>query len=191
MIRLFYIFIAAFIFFPAPAEEGKFAPVKTHLQTCVACHGPAGKSVVSIYPHLAGQHFYYVYTQLKDLKSGLRSNPVMSPLASVLKKEDMQLIAEYYSRQSWPKTNSKATKEQIILAKKVIDSGQCVACHLGGFEGNSRVPRLAGQHATYLETTMLDFKNKVRNNSPSKSALLATFSEAEIKAVAAYLSGLK
>ncbi|MDH3314759.1 MAG: cytochrome C, partial [Gammaproteobacteria bacterium] len=69
-------------------------------------------------------------------------------------------------------------------------AGQCVQCHLGGYEGNSRVPRLAGQQVGYLEKTMLDFKNKVRLNSPAKGSLLKDYSDGDIAAMAHFLGGL-
>ncbi|NKB35589.1 MAG: cytochrome c4 [Gammaproteobacteria bacterium] len=173
------------------AEEDKYAPVKDRLATCVACHGEKGVSAININPSLAGQHFYYIYTQLKDFHAGRRENAIMAPMIAGLEKDQMKLIAEYFSKEKWSPVKFKASKEQTKIALSVINSGQCVACHLGGFEGNSRVPRLSGQHFEYLEKTMIDFKNKVRNNAPSKGSLFATYSEEELSAVAAYLSGFK
>jgi cytochrome c553 len=83
------------------------------------------------------------------------------------------------------------TAEDKRQALASITAGQCVACHLSGFEGNSRVPRARGQHLAYLEKTLLDFKTKARNNSPSKSSLMATMSEDEIASMAAYLAGME
>ncbi len=173
------------------AEEDKYASVKDVINTCFACHGENGVSTQQTYPILAGQEYYYLYVQLKDFKSGYRKNEIMSPLVSEMEKEQMQLIAEYFSEQTWPDSNHKVTADHIKLGKQVIDAGQCVGCHLGAFNGYSRVPRLAQQHIDYLHKTMLDFKNKVRTNSPAKSSLFATFSNEEIKAVADYLSGFK
>jgi len=175
--------------FTVYADDDKYAPVREPLKTCVACHGEKGVSTIELNPSLAGQHFYYLYTQLKDFKAGRRENAAMAPLVAGLDREQMKLIAGYYSEQDWVSADYSATKEQKKLAKSVVNSGQCVACHLGGFEGNSRIPRLAGQHFAYLEKTMLDFKNKVRRNAPAKGSLFATYSKEEITAVAAYLSG--
>ena len=36
---------------------------------------------------------------------------------------------------------------------------------------------------------MLDFKNKIRNNSPAKGSLLVSYSNDEIAAMAEYLAG--
>lgn len=175
----------------AESEEDKFAPVRDKLNTCVACHGEKGQSKIPTNPILAGQEFFYLYTQLKDFKSGLRENAIMEPIASSMKKDEMQLIAEYFSKQEWPDIDCKAESGDIKTGKQVVNSGQCVACHLGSFKGNSRVPRLAGQHPEYMIKTMLDFKNKVRTNSAAKASLFKTFSDEEISAVGNYLSGFE
>ena len=48
---------------------------------------------------------------------------------------------------------------------------------------------LAGQQVDYLERTMLEFKNKVRLNSPAKGTLLAAYEDDDIAAMAKYLGG--
>ena len=179
---------------PGHAEDGpgeEFAAVADVLKSCEVCHGTSGASVQAQFPILAGQEFYYLYVQLKDFKSGLREDPIMSPLASVLEKEQMQLVAKYFSEQTWPHTEYVVDDARRNTGLNVIVAGQCVACHLGAFHGNSRVPRLAGQHPDYLVKTMLDFKSKSRKNSPAKGSLLASFSDEEITAVAEHLSALR
>ncbi len=171
--------------------EDRFAPVRDKLQTCFVCHGENGVSTQPIFPILAGQEFYYLYVQLKDFKSGLRENPIMGPLVANINKEDLRLMAEFFGEQEWQGADFTTAPEQIVAGKKVVDAGQCVACHLGAFNGNSRIPRLAGQHLEYSLKTMLDFKNKVRNNAQPMNALFGTFSDEEIKAVAEYLAGFK
>lgn len=143
------------------------------------------------FPILAGQQFYYLYVQLKDFKSGSRQNAIMSPLVANIEKEDMKLMEEFFSEQHWTDIGYEVNAQQKAAGQKVVNSGQCVACHLGGFNGNSRIPRLANQHVEYLNKTMLDFKNKVRNNGQPMNSLFATFNEEEIKAVSEYLAGFK
>ena len=171
--------------------EDKFASVRDKLQTCFVCHGENGASTQPTYPILAGQEFYYLYVQLKDFKSGLRKNAIMSPIVANIEKQDLRLMAEYFGGQEWQGAEFTASPEQISAGKKVVDAGQCVACHLGAFNGNSRIPGLAGQHFEYLNKTMLDFKNKQRNNAQPMNALFSTFSDDEIKAVSQYLAGFK
>ncbi len=175
----------------AMAEEDKYASVKDTLQTCFACHGENGASQISTNPVLAGQQFYYIYVQLKDFKSGLRESPIMSPLVANMEKADLSLMAEYFSEQKWPELDYKASADETAVGKKVVDSGQCPACHLGDFSGDSRNPKLANQHFDYLKNTMLAFKNKTRKNAQPMNSLFATYSEEQINAVAKYLSSIK
>jgi cytochrome c553 len=173
------------------SEEDKYASVRDTLQTCFVCHGENGASTQGTFPILAGQEFYYLYVQLKDMKSGLRASPIMSPLVAGMEKADLRLMAEYFAEQKWSKTDYKMDKSQVTTARKAIDAGQCLACHLDGFRGSSRVPRLANQHVEYLNQTMLDFKNNIRKNSPSIATLFSTFNEDEIKAMSIYLGAFK
>lgn len=172
------------------AEEDEFASVRDTIQACSACHGELGAKPLPQNPTIAGQEYYYLYTQLKDFKSGLRKNEIMKPIVEPLQPEELKLIAKFFSMQTWPAISHSPDPAKTEIARSAIESGECIACHLGDFRGNSRVPRLAGQYPEYLTRTMLDFKNKVRNNAPDKAALLATFSEEEIEALADYLGSV-
>ncbi len=160
------------------------------IQTCYACHGELGAKPLPNNPILAGQEYYYLYTQLKDFKSGLRKNDIMKPIVDPLELEQLKLLAKFFSEQTWPTISHEGNRAQSEIAMSAIESGECIACHLGDFRGNSRVPRLAGQYPEYLTHTMLEFKSRVRNNAPDKAALLATYSEQEIQALADYLASL-
>ena len=174
---------------PASAQD-EFASVREIIQTCTACHGEGGASTVPENPILAGQQYYYLYLQLKDFKSGARASEIMAPLVQPLQPEQMKLLAQFFSKQTWPSIGHAVDGANADIARRAIDSGECIACHLGDFRGNSGVPRLAGQNPEYLKRTLLAFKNRIRNNSPDKTALLATFSEQELSSLADYLASL-
>ena len=174
----------------APAADDEFAAVRDMIQTCYACHGELGAKPLPNNPILAGQEYYYLYTQLKDFKSGLRKNDIMKPIVDPLEPEQMKLLAKFFSLQTWPTISHEADRAKSRLALEAIETGECIACHLGDFRGNSRVPRLAGQYPEYLTHTMLDFKTRVRNNAPDKATLLALYSEEEINALADYLASV-
>ncbi len=187
--------LAFFMMATLHAEENNSpemdAKIKGKIQLCVSCHGDGGATIMPVYPILAGQNFYYSYVQLKDLKSGLRKNEVMAAMVQDLNKDEMKLIAGYFSDQSWPEIKHKSDPEKAKIAKLNISAGQCVQCHLGGFEGASGTPRLSGQNYEYLKKIMLDFKNRVRTNSAAKNSLFADTSEEAIDALADYLAGFK
>lgn len=170
-----------------PAVADEYAPVRDKLELCVGCHGEKGASTDPQYPILAGQHFYYLYVQMKDFKSGARKNEIMSPLSLNLEKAEMQTIAKYFSEQKWPRLGFRADPARSRLGETAAAAGQCVQCHRGGYEGDSRIPRLAGQHPQYLKKTMLDFKHKGRTNSAAKSSLMGSFTDSDIAAMADFM----
>jgi len=171
------------------ADAADYEPVLDQIKLCVSCHGENGATLQSTFPILSGQHFYYLYVQLKDFKSGLRKNDIMGPIASQLEKSQMKLLAQYYSEQDWPNVSYRPDSTAEIRGETAAGAGQCVQCHLGGYEGDSRIPRLAGQHPEYLLKTMTDFKHRKRLNSAAKSSLFVSYSEDDIKAMSEYLAG--
>lgn len=136
------------------------------VRTRFACHGVSGASTDPQYPILAGQELFYLYLQIRDFQSGLCANEVMQPLVQGFDKKQMMAIAQFFSEQSWPDTGARADERTRTAGSRLVNAGQCVACHRGSFLGNSRVPRLAGQHRDYLEKTMLDYKYGRRMNAP-------------------------
>ena len=70
---------------------------KAKAAACVACHGVNGISMIPNYPNLAGQKKAYLVSSLEAYKNGIRKNPVMSPMAAPLSKEDILNLAAYFS----------------------------------------------------------------------------------------------
>ena len=67
-------------------------------------------------------------------------------------------------------------------------SALCVSCH--GADGNStdpQFPRLAGQHANYLERALMDYRSGARKN-PIMAGFAAGLTDADIANLAAYFS---
>jgi len=172
---------------PEISEQDKYISVRQTLQTCFTCHGNKSLSTIGAVPILAGQEFYYMYVQLKDIKKGLRASPIMSPIVANIEKKDLKLLAQYFSEQPWPKTDYTIDSKRAKAARLVLSAGQCTVCHLGTLKGNSRVPRLSNQHPEYLKKAMLDYKNNFRKNAPAMATLFKTFNEQEIQDMADYL----
>ncbi len=78
---------------------------------------------------------------------------------------------------------------------KLYAEKTCVACH--GPTGNKPLmpdyPKIAGQNAKYIEKQMLDIKSGARanGNSAAMKGVMEIVSEADIKALADYVSKLK
>ncbi len=165
-----------------------YAPVEEKLTLCFDCHGANGYTPDPAYPILAGQEYYYLYVQLRDFAAGRRASDIMGPVASELSRDEMKLLAQYFSEQPWPDIGYRGAADKVASGARAAAAGQCVQCHLGGYEGNSRVPRLAGQYPAYLYKTMVDFKTKARANSPAKSSLMESYSEDDLAALAEFLA---
>jgi cytochrome c len=54
-------------------------------RTCIACHGADAKTpILPTYPKLAGQNSEYMFQQMKDIKSGARSNSNTAAMRGVM-----------------------------------------------------------------------------------------------------------
>lgn len=156
-----------------------------------ACHGDNGVPIRKEIPIIWGQHAGYIFLNLRDFQSGARKNELMAPVIATLSGSDMLAIAEYFEKKPWPDLEQpRAAADIASHAGAVAGSGQCTSCHLSGFLGDSANPRLAGQSIDYLRKTMQDFHDGTRGNNPWMAALLKTFSDGDIDALAHYLGGL-
>jgi cytochrome c553 len=176
---------------------GMLWPVPTWAQSaeeqiagCVACHGEDGRPNAPEVPVIFGQQEGYPYCQLRDFKSGARRSEVMHGIASDLTKDTMKALAAYFATKTWPRLPQAATAEQAAVAARTANSGMCTSCHMEGYLGASTAPRLAGQQQAYLERTLVQFKTKERANNPAMSALVETYPDADIEAIAHYLGSL-
>lgn len=167
-------------------------------KVCAACHGADGNSGASTYPSLAGQNQKYLVEQLKAFKSGTRKNPIMLGMASTLSDADMWNVTSYLNQQK-PKVREAADKAQIALGKQIYRGGNagtkvpaCMACHGPSGAGlPDQFPRLGGQHAAYVVKQLGDFKAGTDRKNGPMGDIAARLSDAETKAVAEYISGLR
>jgi cytochrome c553 len=161
-------------------------------QVCAACHGPGGNSQNGAYPNLAGQTWRYIYMQLKDFKEGRRSNPLMSPMATPLSRQEMIDIANYFAAQVAQPSTFKADETKIKLGKAKADETLCAMCHLGGFAGQNEIPKVAGQQYDYVVKQLRDFKARTRTNDAGNMTSVAqTLSEADIENLGHYITSIR
>jgi cytochrome c553 len=160
-------------------------------EVCGACHGEKGLPAESAIPIIWGQNEGYLYLELRDFQKGARKNDQMTPIAQSLSKEDALALAAYFAGKPWPKTGApSATKADEAAAMTAIKSVVCGSCHLEQFQGDSSIPRLAGQQPDYLAKTMTEFRDRTRANNPGMSDLMNTVTPEQISAMSAYLAGL-
>ena len=182
------------------AEDGKVvtgdmaAGAKIYAETCLACHGTNGNSVVAAQPILAGQHAYYLYEQLKEYKEGTRANAVMAQFVAKLADQDMADVAVFLAAQQAGLSGAD-DKELALAGEQLYRRGSekvvsCLGCHGPAGQGiPPEYPRLSGQHAEYVITTLTEFRTKKRINL-IMNEVAADLSDDDIKALAEYISGL-
>ena len=69
------------------------------IQACIACHGPNGDgNGPAAMPVLSGQHAEYIYSQLKNFQSSMRSNDPNKMMRNIVHRmtdEEMKSVAQY------------------------------------------------------------------------------------------------
>ena len=164
--------------------------IEQKAEVCSVCHGMRGLPEDPTVPIIWGQNAGYLYLQFRDFQKGNRKDYRMTPIAQYVVKQDALALAEYFSAKPWPNINQPAaSKADAAVAMTAIKSVVCTSCHLEQFQGDSSVPRIAGQERDYLTKTMTDFRTGARANNPGMSDLIHTVTPDQLTAIAAYLAG--
>ncbi|ALE90505.1 MULTISPECIES: c-type cytochrome [Pseudomonas] len=184
----------------ATALVGDAAAGQAKTAVCGACHGPDGNSMAPNFPKLAGQGDRYLLKQLHEIKDGKRQVLEMTGLLTNLNDQDLADIAAYYSSQK----NSVGAADPALVARGEalfrggdLQKGMpaCTGCHSPDGQGNAAAgfPHLGGQHASYIEKQLTDFREGERTNdgdSMIMRGIAAKLSNKDIKALASYIQGL-
>jgi cytochrome c553 len=108
-------------------------------------------------------------------------------------------LAAFFAKQS--PSLGRADEKLAVLGQKIYRGGNmdrgvpaCAACHGPTGTGNppAAYPLLSGQHSAYMVQTLKDFRDGKRKNDPNSMMrdIASKMSDAEIEAVASYISGL-
>jgi cytochrome c553 len=194
---------SAFAATPAAGPASKGDPKAAESianQVCAACHAADGNSTIAANPKLAGLNAEYINKQLTEFKSGARANAIMSGMVANLSAQDMLNLSAYFSAQQ-PKPATAKDQQLALLGQKIYRGGvqgagvpACASCH--GPQGMGipiQFPRLAGQHSDYIYTQLNAFRVEARANDAAKMmrSIAAKMTDADMKAVSAYIQGLR
>ena len=178
--------------------------LKAKTDYCKTCHGVSGQGFRGAFPmpRLAGQQPEYLKNQLSAFIERRRTNPVMFNVAHVLSPPMLTALSTYF-RDLNPKPLGGAPKEPAAAGKKIYEEGvtsaevpPCASCHGPDAKGADAFPRLAGQLHDYIfrKLTNWDKERGQDKANPDNSAIMGpiahNLTEAQIKAVASYLSNL-
>lgn len=124
----------------------------------------------------------------------------MQATAELLSDDDIQVVAEYFSQQPIRVGQKEALSDaQLRLAEQLFfkgDTGRglmaCASCHGQAGQGSASIPRLAGQHASYLLDQLQSFQTGARRNDEQgqMQAISRQLTAAEQQLLADFLSRL-
>jgi cytochrome c553 len=179
--------------------------------SCAGCHGNDGNSPAPSFPKIAGLGEKYILKQLHDIQSGSRPIVEMTGQLDVKSEQDLKDLAAYFDSQTIQLSGAKEQKVKVnsgievnglTLGAKIYRAGNaevgtpsCAGCHSPRGLGNAPAgyPRLGGQYAEYIAKQLRAFRAGERTNDGDSSTMRSVaehMSDAEIDAVANYISGL-
>jgi len=172
---------------------------KLAVEVCSSCHGPGGVSVSPTFPHLAAQNRDYLVAQLVAFREHTRgeqaAHDFMYGMARSLDDATIHALAEFFSAQK-PAPARRGDASLIARGKAIFDKGDpdrnivaCSVCHGADAKGSAVFPRLASQHADYVQKQLTVIQNALRA-VPAMHGIVQSLKSDEMSAVAAYVASL-
>ena len=168
---------------------------------CQGCHGEDGNSISPKFPKLSGQWADYIEKQVRNFQSISRVNETMNEIALTVDDfgNDLHDIASYFASQKMmtgTPTKNEAGRKLFYEGDPERGVFRCVKCHGENGKGeplnNNLFPVIGGQYKQYIVKQLKEFKSGYRLNDHSgmMPRITSNMTEAEMEAVAEFLSGL-
>lgn len=171
--------------------EGNIEAGKNAFEACRGCHTSVGTSnayPTYYVPKIGGQVAAYTFSAMKAYQGSQRPHRTMMANTYDLTDQTLEDIAAYLAQDTEGSTTAIANGGDKVKGKKL--AAACMACHNDDTAATATNPRLAGQHANFLEKAMQEYQTGKRNNVLMQS-MVQGLSEDDIKDVAAYFNSLK
>lgn len=173
------------------SNKGDVENGKRLTATCAGCHGiPGYRNVYPSFhvPKLGGQNEDYLEIALQGYRRGSRSHDTMHAQAAEFSDQDIADIAAYIaSIERAPETGISGASDEMIRAGQE-KAAVCASCHgQNGIAPAGQWPNLAGQHASYIERALTQYKNGERNDVVM-APMAAPLDEQSIREIAAYFA---
>jgi cytochrome c553 len=177
------------------SSEAQSATQSQILASCESCHGARGDSLVTSTPRLNGQQPEFIANRLKKFSKLARTDPhaEVAMFKELAPENDVSrgAIAQYFASQ---RPTSLKPGPQTAEGRNIYENGiatenviACNQCHGAQGEGHGAAPRIAGQHADYLNTQLRLFNIKFREHvlmNPNTK----TMSRKTMEALVSYLA---
>ncbi|MBP6719638.1 MAG: cytochrome c4 [Rhodoferax sp.] len=190
--------------FAAQAQEvkGDIKAGEKKIAMCIGCHGIKGYQAsfpeVHKVPMISGQGAKYIVSALTAYQKGDRKHPSMRGIADNMTEQDMADIGAYYEAHGKVEGSMAAEKapDGTAHVTALLQKGACISCHGDNFSKpiDPSYPKIAGQHSDYLFVALKSYKTEGtplwgRSNGVM-GGIAKQYSNAELKALAGYISGL-
>jgi cytochrome c553 len=162
---------------------------------CASCHGDDGAGVIDeATPRIAGQHYRVLVRQIVDFRNGkrwdMRMEGVVSGHKALPETQDIADVAAFVSDMQRDGTRSVGDGRNLQRGAALY-AENCASCHGVGADGNEKrdIPRIGGQHASYLERQIhdaVDGRRPALERTHGKR--FAPFDYDEVRGLADYLS---
>lgn len=205
-LRVIVLAVATMTTMAGGAQGGGVEKGKAKAVACIACHGANGAGARPEIPNIGGQHEAYLAAQIKSFRRAqqgenkpgapmFRYDPVMGHQMAGLTDADAEDLAAYFA-------SRPCVPEKLDKGRPAVDMGkQCAQCHGAFGRGtNPLVPRLAGQHGTYIENQLKAFRGSGRGQPagvvhrlrvhPVMGPRGLRLNDQDISELAAYFAGL-
>ena len=164
-------------------------------ETCALCHSADGVSAMPKFPKLAGQKAAYIESQLLHFRQGRRANDggQMQTISAEVELHDLKEISAYFSSLPLPEPSGSEEKNltKVARGKALFYQGEndlpaCATCHA---DESSAAPWLDGQHSSYIEKQLKDFREgKRRDFAEGKmQAIAGKLTDDDVESVAIFL----
>ena len=161
---------------------------------CAACHGAEGRSETPGTPNLAGQHSYYVVTQLFLFREGRRSNAEMTAIGKTLKDDDLRGFSDFIGTLPplpTPPPGEPPDSARMSRGKALAEQHKCLFCHGPDLSGGQQVPRIAGQREEYLRESLNGYRTRKRTGyTPAMLEPVSTLSAEDVDVLAYFVAHL-
>lgn len=161
---------------------------------CAACHGAEGRSETPGTPNLAGQHSYYVVTQLFLFREGRRSNAEMTAIGKTLKDDDLRGFSDFIGTLPplpTPPPGEPLDSARMSRGKALAEQHKCLFCHGPDLSGGQQVPRIAGQREEYLRESLNGYRTRKRTGyTPAMLEPVSTLSAEDVDVLAYFVAHL-
>ncbi len=170
---------------------------------CIGCHGIQGyqSTFPEVYkvPKIAGQNAKYISASLEAYKKGDRKHPTMRGIAISLTEQDMADLGAYYAQLGVKEGAAELPKPPAPSAQvnQLLQKGACVSCHGDNFAKpiDPSYPKIAGQYPDYMFVALKSYRDNTHHlwgrSNPVMAGMAKQFSNAELKAMSAYIGGLQ